>query len=524
MKISLPSIISSGMVLEKNARIWGFCKDHNDKTCVDISFCEKKYAADIKDGKWEVFISCDDYGGPYEMTIGDITLSDVYVGRVFMMSGQSNMETPVSRVRTWYEDDFKDLVDNPRIRAFKVEKDFYFNNPRENCIGSWNLIGPDTVDNFYAISFYISKILEEAFDVPIGLIECAVGGSRIESWFCESDANFRGYTAALLRLCQREGYVERITREDEDRTDKWYKNVRLNDIGLKEKYYSYDYNCSDWPTRPLTRNWSDDIGQVNGSVWFRKSFEVSDNMNDIKGRLFFGTIADSDIIYINGHEVGQTEYRYPPRVYDIPEGIIQKGFNTITIRVVSERGYGGFTKDKEYYFETDSGSISLDGDWAYKIGFAAKELLPGTFFFNYPSGLFNAMLNPVLPYSISAFLWYQGESNGEEPHDYDILLSHHLKQMRKNYFPTLPFLVVQLPNFDAGPLNDNWQIIREKQAAILNHPNTALIVTTDIGEDNDLHPINKKDVAIRLAEGVLNLIRGDVIKSDKVFITGGNDD
>jgi sialate O-acetylesterase len=129
------------------------------------------------------------------------------------------------------------------------------------------------------------------------------------------------------------------------------------------------------------------------------------------------------------------------------------------------------------------------------------------------------MLSPVMPFSISAFLWYQGESNAEQPENYDKLLSEFLKRMRVNYSPTLPFLVVQLPNYDAGELNDNWQIIREKQAKILNHPNTALIITTDIGEDNDLHPINKKDVSKRLAEGVLNLLRGDKIKSDKVLVS-----
>jgi sialate O-acetylesterase len=516
MKIKLPSIICSGMVIEKYARIWGFC-DGSDS--VEISFRDEKYIAEVTDGKWEAFVSSKDYGGPFEMKIGDTVLTDIYVGYVFMLSGQSNMETPAGRVRTWYEDDFIGLAANNRIRAFLVEKDFDFNSPRLDCKGYWRALSPETVDNFYAVSFYLSKILESTFDAPIGLIECAVGGSRIEGWMNESEARFHGYTAALLRICQRDGFVARITDEDEERAKKWYDEALSNDIGSRDNFQSSTYDCKDWPHRPLTMSWDKDIGLVNGVVWFRKTFEAPEDMDGLPGRLFMGTIINSDTAYLNGTEIGSTEYQYPPRVYDIPKGLIKKGPNTLAVRVVCERGYGGFTIDKDYVLETSAGKISVDGDWAYKIGYKASELPPATFFFNYPSGLYNAMLAPVMPFSISAFLWYQGESNGEQPHDYDLLLSKFVKRMRVNYSPSLPFLVVQLPNYDAGELNDNWQIMREKQATILNHPNTALIITTDIGEDNDIHPINKKDLSKRLAEGVLNLLRGDEIKSDKVLVS-----
>jgi sialate O-acetylesterase len=504
------------MVIEKNARIWGFCEETD---IVEISFRGEKYTVQATNGKWETLVRSKDYGGPFEMKIGDTVLTDIYVGYVFMLSGQSNMETPVSRVRTWYEEDFAGLAENRRIRAFQVEKDYDFNSPRQDCKGTWRAISPETVDNFYAISYYLSRILESTLNAPVGIIECAVGGSRIEGWMNESEADFRGYTAALLRLCKREGFVKRITDEDENRAKKWYFEALSNDIGLRDNFQSQSYDSKDWQQRPLTKSWEKDIGLVNGVIWFRKNFEAPEEMVGLPGRLFMGTIIDSDTIYLNGTEIGSTEYRYPPRVYEIPKSLIQKGTNTIAIRVVSERGYGGFTIDKDYVLETSAGKISVDGEWAYKIGHIAKELSPSTSFFNYPSGLYNAMLSPVMPFSISAFLWYQGESNAEQPETYDKLLSEFLKRMRVNHSPTLPFLVVQLPNYDAGELNNNWQVIREKQATILNHPNTALIITTDIGEDNDLHPINKKDVSKRLAEGVLNLLRGDKIKSDKVLVS-----
>jgi sialate O-acetylesterase len=116
------------------------------------------------------------------------------------------------------------------------------------------------------------------------------------------------------------------------------------------------------------------------------------------------------------------------------------------------------------------------------------------------------MLAPVLPFSISSFLWYQGESNDQSPRDYAWLLARFLKDIRLKCGESLPFLLVQLPNYDAGELNDNWALIREHQSTILNYPNTAMIITTDIGEDNDLHPLNKRDVGRRLAKKALELI------------------
>jgi sialate O-acetylesterase len=116
------------------------------------------------------------------------------------------------------------------------------------------------------------------------------------------------------------------------------------------------------------------------------------------------------------------------------------------------------------------------------------------------------MLAPILPFSISAFLWYQGESNDQSPRDYAWLLSRFLKDIRRQCGENLPFLLVQLPNYDAGELNDNWALIRKHQATILDYPNTAMIITTDIGEDNDLHPLNKRDVGRRLAAEALKLL------------------
>jgi len=517
MGISLPSIISSGMVIEKRARIWGACDEGNS---VPISFNKKEYRVPIKAGKWEVFVESDDFGGPYEMRIGDMVLRDVYVGYVFMLCGQSNMEMPSSRVRIRYEDDFKNLEHNPRVRAFQVGNGYEFSGPRSTCGGAWKAAGPETIDGFYAISFYLSQRLK-ALNAPIGLIECAVGGSRIESWMKEDSILYEGYSMELTRLCGRKGFPVNIENEDLIRAKAWQDAVTASDTGLSEHYHADGYDHGAWPVRPLTRNWANDIGLLHGAVWFRRTFTVPPEMIGSPARMFLGTISDSDTVFVNGETVGETGYKYPPRCYPVRPGLLREGENTIAVRVVSERQYGGFTAGKEYHIINGEGCVNLNGEWAYKIGCIASELKPPIWFFSYPTGLYNAMLAPVMPHSISAFLWYQGESNDQSPHGYGRLLNRFLQDLRDNYGQNMPFLVVQLPNYDAGELNGHWQIIRGHQAAVLSHENTALIITNDIGEDNDVHPLNKRDVAYRLAEGILHLLRGDDIRTDKVVVNAG---
>ncbi len=93
MSITLPSIISSGMVIERCARIWGM----STESSVTVVFNGKGYSATVSDGRWEVIVESDVMGGPYDMRIGDILLEDIYVGYVFTLSGQSNMEMPRSK-------------------------------------------------------------------------------------------------------------------------------------------------------------------------------------------------------------------------------------------------------------------------------------------------------------------------------------------------------------------------------------------------------------------------------------------
>jgi sialate O-acetylesterase len=262
---------------------------------------------------------------------------------------------------------------------------------------------------------------------------------------------------------------------------------------------------------------------VNGVVWFRKEINVPASMTGKPVRLWLGRIVDADTAYVNGEIVGTVSYQYPPRIYDIPSNLLKAGRNIIVIRVINNSGRGGFVPDKPYELSTREQTIDLKGPWKYRLG-AAMEPLPGqTLIQRQPLGLYNAMIAPLLNYRIKGIIWYQGESNTAKPQEYQELFSALIADWRAKWNQgDFPFLYVQLANFmeaEDNPSESDWAELREAQLKTLSVPNTAMAVTVDIGEWNDIHPLNKEDVAKRLALAGRRLAYGDedVVYSGPIY-------
>lgn len=139
-----------------------------------------------------------------------------------------------------------------------------------------------------------------------------------------------------------------------------------------------------------------------------------------------------------------------------------------------------------------------------------------------PTGLFNGMISPLIPYSLAGIIWYQGEANASVPEGYSKLLTKMITQWRKDFAqPELPFTLVQLPNygFPGDESGHKWALLREEQAKILAISNTSMIVTIDLGEADNVHPLNKQDVGLRLANNVLSSWYGrDTAPGGPVFL------
>jgi sialate O-acetylesterase len=136
-----------------------------------------------------------------------------------------------------------------------------------------------------------------------------------------------------------------------------------------------------------------------------------------------------------------------------------------------------------------------------------------------PTGLYNAMIAPLTRVPVRGTIWYQGESNAGRAPDYSLLFRTMIQSWREAWGDEeMPFLFVQLANYQAGGAEDSWAYLREDQADALALPKTGMAVTIDIGNPTDIHPRNKVDVGERLALAAEAIAYGrDVVYSGPAY-------
>jgi sialate O-acetylesterase len=263
-------------------------------------------------------------------------------------------------------------------------------------------------------------------------------------------------------------------------------------------------NVSDWPLISLPGYWTEKgVDLPFGSIWFYKEFEVPDSLVNKEAILRLGRIIDSDSAFVNGTFIGTISYQYPPRIYKIHPGVLKPGKNKLMVRVICQSGNGGFVEEKPYKILIGSQIIDLTGDWKYHTGAIMKQDSgTGPLQFR-PGGLYNGLINPIKGFQLKGVIWYQGESNTGRAKEYSQLFQDLIRDWRIQFNePDLPFLYVQLANLgkpDKQPVESGWAELRDAQRRVLQLPNTGMAVTYDIGEWNDIHPLNKKEVGRRLA-------------------------
>jgi sialate O-acetylesterase len=480
------------------------------------------------DGLWTITLPPQQPGGPWEMTFtgkNTLKLKDVMVGDVWICSGQSNMVLPMERVKEKYPEDIAG-ANYQEIRHFFIPTLTNLAQPQEDLpSGSWKSATPENVLNFSAVAYFFARRVYEKYHVPVGLVNASVGGTPIEAWLSEEGLKdfpeLLGTVAINKEKSKnpgREISVPMNNRNDGTPADKG--------LSQSSKWFENEYIPEGWKPYTVPGYWEDQgVRDLNGIVWFRKEFDIPVSMTGVPARLFLGRIVDADIVYVNGKQVGNTTYQYPPRRYTLPAGILIPGKNTLVVRVINNAGKGGFVPDKPYFLESGGQKINLSGDWIYKVG---AVYTPGPINLiasaqNQPAALYNAMIAPLTGYRAKGFLWYQGETNTGNPGAYRKLLPALISDWRTKWNQgTLPFLFVQLANFmevNHLPEESSWAELRDAQFSALSVPNTAMAVTIDSGEWNDIHPLNKKLVGERLAIAALRLAYGDqtVVYSGPVY-------
>ncbi len=507
-KLTLPKIISDGMVIQRRKRIhiWGW---DEPRARIEVRL-DNLVGRGITDenGRFDIFLPAKESGGPYELIVSDdlneeIAVKNVMIGIVWFCTGQSNMELPIARVKDRYPG-LSSIEDNTRIRTFKILEDTDFHGPLEELrSGTWSYVSSKTIMDFSATGYFFAAYLQKITGQTVGFINASLGGSRISSWM--SKEMLEGYDELLKEAEQYSNDDFRKSQADKNVINGtlWRESLDRMDRGLSENWKNPELDEKSWKQIDIPFFFKDtELGGMCGSVWFRRNFDLPEELAGKSARLFLGTMVDRDEVFVNGVKVGGIEYQYPPRKYDIPEGLTKATGNSIVIRLCVEYGLGRITPDKEYKIFSDEAEVRLDGTWKYKVA-ARCDAIPPTDFINWhPTGLYNAMTAPCHNYPIDGILWYQGESNTHEPWDYVDLSKRMIKGYRDMWGEeNLPYIFMQLPNFviDVDGFDDPWPEFRIKQAKLLDDPMVGMAVGMDLGEDNDLHPTGKRRVGKRLA-------------------------
>lgn len=190
-KITLPEIIGDNMVLQQNAdvKLWGWADPHT-AVKVDASWGARATAKSGGDGRWEVMLKTPAGGyEPQRITIagdGKVELNDVLIGEVWFAAGQSNMEMGVLGFHNCPVARSNEVIARAdawrgKVRYVKIPKTASY-TPEERVAGRWNEFSTETAPLCTAVGYFFAEMLNDVLGVPVGVIDCSWGGSRVESW------------------------------------------------------------------------------------------------------------------------------------------------------------------------------------------------------------------------------------------------------------------------------------------------------------------------------------------------------
>jgi sialate O-acetylesterase len=362
--------------------VWGVADGGES---VSVSLAGRKASATAgSDGRWVAILPEMKAGGPHVLVITGnkrIEFKDIWIGEVWICSGQSNMERQLGLrsgqqpLVNWEQEAAS--ADYPQIRHFAVAR-----TPSDTVLadtkGRWDVCSPETVANFTAVGYYFGRDLHRHLKVPVGLIHTSWGGTPAEAW---------------------------------------------TSLDVLEKQFP----------------------------------EI-----------------------IEGHRKQMEQYPAALAKYRADESALLKAW------------------------EQASAKAATEGKPAPPKPVPPRDPASGRQ--NWPARLYQGMLAPLIPYAMRGVVWYQGESNASRAAQYRTLFPAMIGDWRARWGQgDFPFLFVQIAPFK----NMNPEIRDAQFHAWRTTPRTAMVVTTDIGDANDIHPTRKEPVGQRLALAARALAYGE---------------
>ena len=511
------------------APIWGTA-DPGERVTVEFAGQTVSTTASAA-GKWLVHLSPLKAGGPRILTISGrnkIVLTNILAGEVWLCSGQSNMERQLGLragqqpITNWKQE--VAAANYPEIRHFGATQTKAF-APAQTVKGSWTVCSPGTVTNFTAIGYFFGRDLYRARQVPIGLIHSSWGGTPAEAWTSEAALRTQpDWTEALAQVKLLATDPVGTQREIQKQLEAWYQ-AKDPGSAASPPWSATDLDARLWKAVTLPTYWENaGYPDFDGTFWFRRTVDLPEDWNGSDAELHLGAVDDNDTTWVNGVEVGATIGYNLPRVYRVPAGVLKRSTNVIAVRVLDTGGNGGlYGGDDPMRLVVNAGgktnSISLAGEWLCRQGVSLANVgWPPTDYSqspNTPTVLYNGMIAPLLPYAIRGVIWYQGESNVGRERQYRTLFPMMIADWRHAWGEgDFSFLFVQI-----APYHGNSPEIREAQLlSWQNTTNTAMVVTIDCGDANDIHPPRKQPMSARLALAARAIAYGEKLEySGPVF-------
>ncbi len=542
-------LYSDHVVLQQKEKvaIWGAAFPNANVTVKGTWGEEAKTIADA-DGKWGLKLSTPSAGGPYNLTVSteeqSVEIRDVMIGEVWLASGQSNMQMSLKGwpPRDPIQDSEQEIANAEylNIRMFRVG--WNYSLEVENTFsGKWDVCSPETATDFSATAYFFARRLYQELNIPIGIIHTSWGGTPAEAWTSKEKIKSLGDFDEILANIEDPKMLQK-TDDWYARWEKWdfpekaegWNTIDLNDLHIAKP----DYEGRNWSKIKLPGQLDLYEGKdLDGAFWLRKTVELTDvSMNHT---FVMGPVDDTDAVFFNGEKIGGTVNNYSDtRNYPIPKSLLKKGTNTIAIRVIDTGGPGSISGK----FELTNGKetvVSLAGEWDRMV---TAEFFKGEIYlydlekidlserpnivypspYATPSVLYNAMINPLIPFNFKGAIWYQGESNVGRAEQYKRLFPAMIEDWRTRWESDFPFYFVQIAPYEYNKEEDKSldksQKLRDAQRYTLSLSKTGMVVTLDIGNPSNIHPANKQDVGARLAGFALGNDYGkDIVVSGPLY-------
>ena len=511
----LPTLFSNHMVLQQHAdiHVWGKA-DAAEKLAVSIAGRQGFATADAA-GLWSVRLPGLSAGGPFTLTVQGnkkIVLTDVMIGEVWIASGQSNMTFMLSGAEGAAAEMPK--ADYPQIRLFTVPKKISFSPQQNTSPSGWQVCTPDTAKGFSAVAYFFAREIHRNLNVPVGVVLSSWPGTAIEEWIDPDTLRADPGLRPIL--------------EEWDRSSPAQKQFAEQGLPFELEFDNFELMPAAPGTAPTTLSDFDDGTSRNGMggafsySWADAPDSAFDLVSPGRGGRGFAVRVAGRLDGTQGSALtmsykldhspvdmtsyagirfwvrGNGSFRFKslqPTVGDYDDyatPILQASPDwqpvTVWFRDLHQEGWG----------------VAMPFTQSALSGFAIENLTTLGYAQMPVSGLYEGMINPLLPYEIRGVIWYQGESNVEKAQLYRRLLPALVASWRKaSKNENLNFLIAQLPNYGATPDQPGdsaWAELREAQLQTAQSiPHTGLAVTIDLGDSKDIHPHRKLEVGQRLA-------------------------